>query len=285
MEKIDIDAVVRQRAPQYYRRIPGWLIRGAERFICQDRLNDILANAGDRRDADFCRSVLEYLDVGYELRGRGNLPAPGPDSRVIFTCNHPLGALDGIIIIDMLSAIYGSGIKFIVNDLLYAVEPLRGVFLPVNKHGAQSRDAARAVDDAMRGDKPVIIFPAGLCSRASWGGTVADLEWNKMFVNMAIRHRRDIIPLHFDGRNSMSFYLSAKLRSTLGIKFNIEMLHLPREIFKSLHKRYTVTAGPRISYTQLAGGTSARATAARLRALTYSLSETSRHARTNNPTG
>ena len=273
MERIDLDAVIRHRAPRQYSRIPRWVIRGVERFICQDGLNQILNEAGDCRDADFCRSVINQLDLSYTLEGRGNMPEPGAGSRVIFTCNHPLGALDGIIIIDMLSAIYGKDIKFIVNDLLNAVEPLRGVFLPINKHGAQSREAVAAIENAMAGNDPLIVFPAGLCSRASWTGKVADLEWNKMFVVKAIQHHRDIIPLHFDGKNSRSFYISAKLRQALGIKLNLEMIHLPREIFKSRHHHYTITAGKRISWESLRGGTQAAATAARLRDMTYSLSD------------
>lgn len=277
MERIDLDAVIRSRAPQRYQSIPKWLIRRAEKFICQDDLNHLLEETGDRRDAEFCCSVLEHLDVTYTLRGRENLPAPGPDSRVIFTCNHPLGALDGIIIIDLLSSIYGPGIKFIVNDLLNAVEPLRGVFLPINKHGRQDRSSASAIEEAMEADKPVIVFPAGLCSRSSWGGKVADLEWNKMFVMKAIRHRRDIIPLHFEGHNSTGFYLTANLRRLFGLKFNIEMLHLPREIFKSRHSHYTITAGPRIDHRSLRGGPEAAATAAALRDLTYTLSDSAIH--------
>lgn len=272
MQRIDLDSVISTRAPRYYSRIPKWLIRKVERFICQDEMNELLATAGGRRDADFCRHVLEHLGVTYKVNGAERLPLPGPGmSRVIFTCNHPLGALDGIIIIDMLSQIYGQGIRFIVNDLLDAVEPLRGVFLPINKHGSQSRDAVAAIESALAGDKPVIIFPAGLCSRASWTGRVADLEWNKMFVTAALRHRRDIVPLHFDGRNSAMFYLSAKLRKLLGIKFNIEMINLPREVFKSRGREYTVTVGHRIAYSTLVGGHACRATASHLRDLTYQL--------------
>lgn len=242
-----------------------------ERFICQDEMNELLATAGGKRDAAFCRHVLEHLGVTYKVNGADRLPGPGREARVIFTCNHPLGALDGIIIIDMLSQIYGRGIRFVVNDLLDAVEPLRGVFLPINKHGAQSRDAVVAIENALAGDKPVIIFPAGLCSRSSWTGRVADLEWNKMFVAAALRHGRDIVPLHFEGRNSAMFYLSAKIRKLFGIKFNIEMINLPREVFKSRGKEYTVTVGDRIACHTLEGGRAGSATAARLRDLTYQL--------------
>lgn len=84
-------------------------------------------------------------------------------------------------------------------------------------------------------------------------------------------------PLHFEGRNSRSFYLSALIRKALGIKANIEMLHLPREVFKSRRRHYTITVGERIPWQSLAGGTEAAATASRLRDLTYSISDHSSH--------
>lgn len=270
MERIDLDQVLRRRLASRYDRIPKWLIRKAEKFIRQDDLNALMEGAHGARDAGFCRSVLEQMGTTYTVVHPERLPAPAA-KRVIFTCNHPLGALDGIIIIDMLSALYGSGIKFIVNDLLSAVEPLSGVFLPVNKHGVQSRESVAAIEEALGGDDPVIIFPAGLCSRASFTGRVADLDWNKMFVGQAIRHGRDIVPLHFEGRNSASFYLTSKIRALLGIKFNIEMIRLPREVFRCRNKSFTITVGNRIPFTSLKGGNGAAATAARLRSLTYSL--------------
>lgn len=273
MERIDLDTVVRTRLPRHYDRIPRWLIRGMERLICQEKLNALLDYADGLHDEEFCRAVIEHLDVGYSVRHEERLPIPGPDARVIFTCNHPLGALDGMIIIDMLARRYGRGIRFVVNDLLNAVEPLRGVWLPVNKHGAQSRESAAAIERAMDAGQPVIVFPAGLCSRASWTGRVADLEWNKMFVLKAIRHRRDIVPLHFDGRNSAAFYIAAKLRALMGIRLNIEMLQLPREIFKTRGHNFTITVGERIPWQSLAGGRKAAETAASLRRLTYQLTQ------------
>ncbi|MCM1028313.1 MAG: 1-acyl-sn-glycerol-3-phosphate acyltransferase [Pseudoflavonifractor sp.] len=274
MERIDLDKVLRQRLPRQYGRIPKAFIRGAERLICQDDLNALIEGANGQRDAAFCRSVLAQLNVTYRVAHPELLPTPGDDHRVIFTCNHPLGALDGIIIIDMLSSLYGPGVKFIVNDLLCAIEPLSGIFLPVNKHGAQSRASVADIEEAMATDKPVIIFPAGLCSRASLSGKVTDLKWNKMFVSQAIRHRRDIIPLHFEGRNSASFYIASKLRQLTGMKLNLEMLLLPREIFRCRNKQFTLTVGRPIPFSSLHGGPEAADTAAHIRDLTYSIPQT-----------
>lgn len=209
-------------------------------------MNEMLDNAGERRGADFCRSVLKHLDIEVDVKGAENLP-PRENRRVTIVSNHPLGGLDGMALIDWATGYWGGTVRFVVNDLLMAIEPLTDVFIPINKHGAQSRRASMALDEAMEGDDPVIIFPAGLVSRRGRGGVVRDLEWRKMFLVKSLKAGRDIVPVHFNGSNSSFFYKFAKLRKRLGLKLNIEMVRLPREVFLSRGARYTITVGKMMS--------------------------------------
>lgn len=264
---IDIDSVLRQRLPRHYRYIPRFLIRMVEKWICQDKLNEMLRVNRGRRDADFCRGVIEHLSIRYSVENESNLPDNG---RAIFVSNHPLGGLDGMILIDMLTRRYGPGVKFVVNDLLMAIEPLTGTFLPVNKFGRQSRRATAALDEALDSDAPLIIFPAGLVSRKQKHG-IADLKWQKMFVNKAIASRRNVIPLHFVGRNSSFFYNFAKLRTLLGIPVNIEMLRLPAEVFRSAGRSYSIRVGKPFAWNDLKGGPLAEKQALEIRNASYSL--------------
>ena len=75
---------------------------------------------------------------------------------VVIVSNHPLGGLDGMILADMVSSQYGGrkDIRFVVNDLLDFVTPLRNIFVGVNKHGDQSRSAAAQIDEAFASDMP-----------------------------------------------------------------------------------------------------------------------------------
>lgn len=248
--EINVGEVLRQRLPRYYRFIPRGMVRWLERTVCQDGLNRLLRDNFPKRDADFCRGVLDDLGVTVNYHNIENLPPRGL-TRVLFVSNHPLGGLDGMALIDFVRSYYGVAPKFIVNDLLAAVEPLSDTFLPVNKHGAQSRQAIRALDDAFASDAPLLMFPAGLVSRRGKKGVVADLEWQKMFVTKARQSGRDIIPLHFYGENSSFFYKFAKFRRRLGLKFNIEMIYLPREVFRASGKTFDVVIGKPISHTSL----------------------------------
>lgn len=268
---INIKAIVRERLGGASRLVPGYFVRKLEKLICQERLNELLARNYPMVGADFCRGVLDNLNVSVEAVNIDRLPAVD-NRRVIIACNHPLGGLDGMALIDFFTRHYGGNLKFIVNDLLMAVKPLAPVFLPINKHGRQSRESLTAIHQVMSGNDPVLIFPAGLCSRQLVAnGEIADLEWKKMFINRAIASRRDIIPLYFDGENSSRFYSFARRREGLGLKFNFEMALLPSEVFKAEGKTFRINCGRLIPWQSLTGGTEAQSEAAYVRRMVYEL--------------
>lgn len=277
--KIDVGEVIRTRAPRLARLLPGCIVRRLERLICQKELNRLLEENAGKTNGAFCKGVLESLDITVTMAHQERLPARN-HRRVVFVCNHPLGGLDGIALINLIESYFGGQVWFIVNDLLMAVKPLEGVFLPINKFGKQSRATYRAIDDAFAGNDPIIIFPAGLCSRLNTvdsNGTrrevISDLEWHKMFVNKCVAYKRDIVPLFFSGQNSMNFYKKARLRKRLGIKFNLEQVMLPREMIQSRGKTYTVVVGHMHPYTEFEGGHNADKHAAELKAEVYALAK------------
>jgi putative hemolysin len=228
--------------------LPKFALDYLKRIVHQDEINEILTAYGyDYDGLSFNRKVLEHLNINYKIENKENLPPK--DGRYIFVSNHPLGGLDGIVLIDFIGENYGS-VKFVVNDLLMYLTPLRDVFAPVNKHGRQSTDYAMEIDRLYGSGTQVLYFPAGLCSRKV-KGNIVDLEWKKSFVAKAIKYERDITPLFFDGRNSNFFYNLANIRKALGIKANVEMLYLSDEMFRQKDALFTVKIGRSIPYQEL----------------------------------
>lgn len=265
--QIDLDQLLRTRASRYHRFIPRPAVRWLERLICQDQLNDMLRKIGDKRDVEAADVVLRELDITLRPTGLENIPQQG---RFIFASNHPLGGLDGLALISLFGHRYNGEIRFLVNDLLMSVKPLRGIFLPVNKFGRQSRQGATQIEEEYAGDRQMLTFPAGLCSRRQDDGSIADLPWRKFVVTSAIQHQRDIIPVYFDGQNSAKFYRAAMWRKRLGIKFNLEQALLPSEVFKSRGATFGICVGRPISWRTLDGSQAVKE-AATLRDIVYHL--------------
>lgn len=265
--QINVDEVLRTRATRHYKFIPRWAIRKLERTIHQDELNQILCNMGTKTGVEAADSALHDLEVSTTLIGTENIPAEG---RFIFVSNHPLGGLDGMALMSAVGHRYGGNIRFIVNDLLMAVKPLRPILLPVNKHGRQAREVASLIEQEYQGDNQMITFPAGLCSRMGKKGVIHDLEWKKFIVTQAVKSKRDLIPIYFDAQNSKFFYRMAKWRKRLGIKFNFEMIYLPGEMFKCKGSNFKVYFGRPIPWTSL-DASHAVAEAQRICDITYGL--------------
>ena len=241
--RIDVSEVLRSKNPSLAKVIPSFIVNYLKRIIHQDELNDFLERSANLKDIDLVEASLDFLKINYNVIGKENLPGEG---RFIFVSNHPLGGLDGVIFMYELSRHY-SEIKFPVNDILTNIKNLSGIFLPVNKHGSQGKEAIRVLEEAYRSDSQILYFPAGFCSRKK-KGIITDLQWQKSFITKAVKHQRDIVPAFFSGRNSDFFYNLARLRTFFGIKANIEMLYLPDEMFRQRGKKITLVFGRPISW-------------------------------------
>jgi Acyltransferase len=240
---IDVESVLYSKNPSLKKTLPTFIINYLKRIVHQDVLNEFLKRYGNLKNAELISTGLKYFNIKYTVSGTENIPTEG---RYIFVSNHPLGGLDGLVFIYELSK-YFKEVKFPVNDILTNIENLNGIFLPVNKHGAQAKEAARMIEKAYASDEQILYFPAGLCSRKK-RGVIKDLVWHKSFISKSIAHKRDIVPAFFSGRNSDFFYNLSNLRNFLGIKANIEMLYLADEMFKQIDKEIRLIFGQRIPW-------------------------------------
>lgn len=242
IKPIYIKKVFEQKNQKLAKIIPNFIFNYLKRVIHQDDINEFIKLHGNKEGIEFADGFLDFANISYEVKGIENLPKEG---KYIFASNHPLGGPDGVILISFLGKKYN--IKFPVNDILLNIKNLSSVFLPINKHGSQAKQAAIELNNAFESDNQIIIFPAGLVSRKQ-KGVIKDLEWKKTFINKAIRYQRDVIPMHISGRNSNFFYNLANLRKFLKVKSNIEMLYLPDELYKHKGNKFTITIGEPISY-------------------------------------
>lgn len=240
VSEIDLEKIVAARGGKW---IPKFVVNGLKRFIHQDFINAYLRQG--YVGVDFCTHAVEYLGVHIEVKGLENLPHD--DKLYTFVSNHPLGAIDGVTLGGVLGQAYDGRIKYLVNDLLMNLEGLAPLCVPINKLGKQARNFPAIVESAFSSNDHVIMFPAGLCSRKT-NGVIRDLPWGKACVTKSVQHQRDIVPIHFVGENSSRFYRIANICKFLHLKFNLAMLFLPDEMYKSRGNHYTVHIGKPIPY-------------------------------------
>lgn len=270
--QIDIAGILRKRIPAPKERyIPHVLYDLLAGLIHQDELNAMLRAGFPSTGSEFAQKVLDYLKIEVDVEGRENLPPVG--ERTVFACNHPLGGLDGIALIAVLGNYYGDdNIRFMVNDLLMNVEPLRSVFIPINKYGNQARESVDIINREYASRREMVVFPAGLVSRLQDDGNVEDLTWQKAFVVKAFEYDRDIVPVRFVALNRKRFYRFARWRKKLGIKVNLEQATLPAELCAAKRKKFKIIIGKKVKIRELrAAKMPHMRAAAYIRDLVYSL--------------
>lgn len=265
-KKVDVAAVLRDKAPKIADKVPAFAINWLRRTIHEEELNHIYDNYWDLPPQPFIRACFRDWRVSYSIEGLEKLER---DGRYLFVANHPFGGMDGLMLIDKLIDYFGD-VRVVVNDILRVVSPLEELWIPVNKHGSQSAAYARRFEEAFFGDKQILTFPAGLCSRRI-DGRIQDTEWKLNFLKKAYASQRQIVPIFVEGRLSNFFYNLSNLRKKLGVKANIEMLWLPDEMFSQHDRHFRLQVGQPISLDELQSVGTLREQVAYIREKCYDL--------------
>jgi putative hemolysin len=268
---IDIKQVLQSKLGKKAALAPAFIVNYLSRLIHQDGINDIIIKYNDLQGVDFMNALVHHFNINLIIRNEENFP-PDDGQRYIFASNHPLGGLDGICLAAVIGNHYNHKINYLVNDLLLNIRQFQTIFVPVNKHGAQSKESVKRIEQAYSSDNQIITFPAGLCSRKQ-KGKICDLDWKKSFIQKAIEYRRNIVPVYFEGKNSNFFYRFANFRKQIGLKFNLEMLFLPDEMFKNSNRTFSITIGKPVSYETFDAGKKPVEWAAMIRETVYKLAE------------
>lgn len=245
---IDIDAVLQGKMGKKARWVPRPAVSWLKKTIHQDEVNDFLWESRGLTGTPWLKATMKYLDMVLEIEGAENLPSKDDGRLYTFVSNHPLGGIDGVALGSIIGEHYDDNFRYLVNDLLMNLPGLAPLCIPINKTGKQSRDFPAMVEAGFRSDHHMLMFPAGICSRKGSDGQIRDIDWKKTFVSKSVETHRDVVPIHFGGRNSEKFYRIANLGDRLKLKFTIATLWLVDEMYKNVGKTFRVTIGKPIPW-------------------------------------
>lgn len=244
---IDINDILKSKMGGKARFVPSPLVGWLKRIVHQDQVNEYLWQSRNLTGVGWLEECVRYLDMTLEIEGRENLPGKDDGRLYTFVSNHPLGGADGVALGAVIGRHYDGRFRYLVNDLLMNLPGLAPLCIPINKTGSQSRSFPAMVEAGFGGDNHILMFPAGLCSRRI-NGQIHDLPWKKTFIVKSVETRRDVVPIHFGGKNSDFFYRVADICKKLGVKFNVAMLFLVDEMYKNTHKTFRISIGKPIPW-------------------------------------
>ena len=81
---IDIDRILREKAPKHVKYIPKFVVSYLKRIVHQDELNVFLKESKDKVGVEFLQACLEFLDAKLIVKGEENLP------KTVFTHLFPI---------------------------------------------------------------------------------------------------------------------------------------------------------------------------------------------------
>lgn len=225
-----------------------------------------------RSPVEFAHAALDALNVSLEITGAPlhALPASGP---LLFVSNHPFGGVEGLAVAAMCGRTR-SDLKILANSVLYTIPELRPMLIPVDVTGKDAKGNVAGVREALRHIRAggaLAVFPAGAV--AHWQNTlkrVADPEWHLFTGRLARTPQARIVPLHFEGHNSLLFQLAGCLNPAL------RTLLLPRELWRMRSRTLRMVAGQPVDAGLLAGLAHDAARTAHLRARCEILGRTAR---------
>ena len=194
---------------------------------------------------DFVEQVLDYFNVSYSVRDneKENIPSSG---RVVIISNHPIGSLDGLALIKLVSEVR-QDVKVVANDMLMAIKPLQEMLLPVNNmQGGTPKENLKRINEHLVDEGAVLIFPAGEVSRLRPSG-VKDTYWHSGFLRMARKANAPILPIFIDAKNSPVFYGVSMVYKPLAT------LLLVKEMFKQRKNHFPIRIGQLIPYSSYSG--------------------------------
>jgi putative hemolysin len=244
---VDIEEILKGKLGKNARWVPGVAVNWLKRIAHEDQVNEFLWRSRDLKGTPWLEACMDFLSTTLEVEGMENLP-PKDDGRLYtFVSNHPMGGIDGVALGSVIGKHYDGRFRYLVNDLLMNLPGLAPLCIPINKTGKQSRNFPAMVEAGFNSDFHMLMFPAGLCSRKR-NGEIRDLPWKKTFITKSVETHRDVVPIHFGGRNSDFFYRLSNISDRLVKKVNIAMLFLVDEMFKNTGNTFPVKIGKPIPW-------------------------------------
>lgn len=222
----------------------GWLLM---KILKISTLNKMYDRNKHLKEIDFLNGILDDLQIKFEIPEEDFKRLP-KDGAYITISNHPLGGVDGILLLKLMLE-KEPNFKIIANFLLHRVEPMKQYIMPVNpfENHKDAKSSVVGIKETLRhlsDGKPLGMFPAGEVSTYKDGKLMVDKPWEEGAIKVIRKAQVPVVPIYFHAKNSKLFYFLSKLNNTL------RTAKLPSEVFSQKDRIIKVRIGKAISVVE-----------------------------------
>lgn len=212
-------------------------------------VNALYDKLKDKTGKDFFDSFVRERGLKYIVfeEDLAKIPKTGP---FVLVSNHPLGAIDGILMTKILTEIRPD-FKVMGNFLLEKIKPMEPYVISVNpfENRKEIRSSASGMRETLKhleNGGCVGIFPAGeVSNKNNEFNEIQDRAWEKPALKLIKMAKVPVVPMYFHAKNSRLFYRAAKLNPEL------QTLLLPAEMMHKRDKPIRVRIGKPVSVKML----------------------------------
>ena len=222
----------------------GWMLM---KLLKISTLNKVYNRNRHLKDVAFLNGILDDLQIKFEIPEEDLKRLP-KDGAYITISNHPLGGIDGVLLLKLMLE-REPNFKIIANFLLHRIHPLKKYIMPVNpfENLKDAKSSVVGIKETFRhlsDGKPLGIFPAGEVSTYKDGKLMVDKPWEEGAIKVIRKAQVPVIPIYFHAKNSRLFYLLSKISGTF------RTAKLPSEVFSQKNRVIKVRVGKPISVTE-----------------------------------
>ena len=221
----------------------GWSLMKILKISSINKVYDRNKHLGD---LEFLNALLDEFNIKFEIPEEDLKRLP-KDGAYVTISNHPLGGIDGILLLKLMLE-QRPDFKIIANFLLHRIEPLKPYVMPVNpfenKKDVKSSIAGfKSAISHLKDGHPLGIFPAGEVSTYKNDKLIIDKPWEEAAMKLVKKAEVPIVPIYFHAKNSRLFYQLSRLSDTL------RTAKLPSELLTQKNRVIKVRIGNPIKVT------------------------------------
>ena len=222
----------------------GWLLM---KVLKISTLNKVYNRNNHLKEIDFLNGIVNDLQIKFEIPEEDFKRLP-KDGAYITISNHPLGGIDGILLLKLMLE-KEPNFKIIANFLLHRIKPLKQYIMPVNpfENHKDAKSSVLGIKETLRhlsDGKPLGMFPAGEVSSYKDGQLIVDKPWEEGAIKVIRKAQVPVVPIYFHAKNSRLFYILSKISGTL------RTAKLPSELFSQKNRVIKVRIGKPISVAE-----------------------------------